>query len=65
MSVVTSGKHSVLHVVYTGGSIAGGSFTNASGVSLTVTSRTNRTQLAAECPHGHLHAIEIDGSLTL
>jgi hypothetical protein len=62
---VKSGKHSVLQIAYRGGSVAGGSFTNASGASLTVTSRKNTTQLAAECAQGHLHAIEIDGSLTL
>ncbi len=65
VSVVANGKHSVLQIVYTGGSVIGGSYTNASGASLTATSRKRTTQLADECANGHLHEIEIDGSLTL
>lgn len=64
-SVVTVGSDTFLGVAYTGGIVAGGSFMNASGASLTATSRQTITQLTAECANGPVDAIALTGSLTL
>jgi len=64
-SVVTVGSDTFLQVAYTGGSVAGGSFTNASGASLTVTSRQDIKALTAECANGAVNAIAVNGSITL
>jgi hypothetical protein len=65
VSVVTIGTDHFLQVTYAAGSVAGGSFVNASGASLTATSRSDITQLTAECAHGPLNTISIRGSMTL
>jgi hypothetical protein len=59
------GTDSPLQVVYTGGSVAGGSFTNASGASLNATSQQTTAELTVECAIGPVHSIAINGSLTL
>jgi hypothetical protein len=64
-SVVTVGSDTFLRVAYTDGSVAGGSFTNASGASLTVTSRQDVAALTAECANGPVKAIAMNGSITL
>ena len=65
-SVVTIGSDTYLQVAYAGGSVAGGSFTNASGASLTVHSRQDIAALTTECATGPLEAIALDGpNLTL
>jgi hypothetical protein len=65
VSVVTIGTDTFLQIAYTDGSIAGGSFTNPSGASLTATSRQDTTQLAAACASGPLKVIAVNGSMTL
>jgi len=65
-SVATIGSNTYLQVAYTGGSVAGGSFANASGASLTVHSRQTIAALTAACAAGPVTAIALDGSnLTL
>jgi hypothetical protein len=63
--VSTVGTDTFLQVAYAGGSVAGGSFTNASGASLTVTSRQDIKALTAECASGPVNAIAVNGSITL
>jgi hypothetical protein len=65
VTVVTVGSNSFLQVAYTGGSVAGGSFTNASGASLTATSRQTVAQLTARCADGPVGDIALKGSITL
>jgi hypothetical protein len=65
VSVITVDGKSYLQITYTGGSVAGGSFTNASGASFTAISRQTTTRLSEECANGHSDHIEIDGTLTL
>jgi hypothetical protein len=64
-SVVTVGSDTFLQFAYTGGSVAGGSFTNATGASLTVTSRQDIKTLAAKCATGPVDVIAVNGSITL
>jgi hypothetical protein len=64
-SVVTKTNGSFLQIIYTGGSVAGGSFTNASGASLTVTSRSDTTRLGASCAKRTIRSIAVSGSVTL
>jgi hypothetical protein len=59
------GTDSSLQVAYTGGSVADGSFMNASGVSLQATSQQTTAELTVECALGPVHSIPINGSLTL
>jgi len=65
VSVVAVGSDSFLQVAYTGGSVAGGSFTNASGGALTVTSRDDIAALTAACAQGPMSAISFAGTITL
>jgi hypothetical protein len=65
VSVVTVGTDSFLQIKYTGGSVAGGSFANASGASLTATSRSDITRLTADCAKGPVSTISMRGTLTL
>jgi len=59
------GTDSPLQVAYSGGSVAGGSFTNASGAALSATSEQTTAELTAECALGPVDSITINGSLTL
>jgi len=65
VSVVAVDGKSYLQITYSSGSVAGGSFMNPSGASLTVISRQNTTRLSDKCANGHGDRIEIDGTLTL
>lgn len=65
VSVVTVGTRSVLQVAYSDGSVAAGSFTNASGASLTTTSRRSTADLTAACANGPVKAIAVNGTITL
>jgi hypothetical protein len=64
-STVTIGSDTYLQITYTDGSVAGGSFMNASGAGLTVRSRATVTELTADCASGPLNAIAVVGSITL
>jgi hypothetical protein len=59
------GTDSPLHVGYTGGSVASGSFTNSSGASLNATSQQTTAELTVLCAIGPVHSIAISGTLTL
>lgn len=65
VSVVTINGDTFLQIAYTGGSVAGGSFINASGASFTATSKQDIAALTAECANGPVDAIALNGSLTL
>ncbi len=65
VSTVTKGSDTFLQVTYSDGSVAGGSFTNASGASLTATSRKTVAQLTADCAKGPVNTLALAGSLTL
>lgn len=64
VSTVTVNGQQYLQIAYTGGSVANGSFANASGASLTVTSNQTLSELAAECGDGG-HSIGVHGTITL
>lgn len=64
VSTVTVNGDQYLQIAYTGGSVAGGSFTNASGATLTVTSNQTVSELAAECGSGG-QTITVHGTITL
>ena len=63
-STATAGGRSVIAVSYTGGSVAGGSFSNAGATSLTVTSMQKVDQLSSRCASG-LHNAAFSGSISL
>jgi hypothetical protein len=65
VSVVTINGDTYLQVAYSGGSVAGGSFTNASGGSLTVTSRSDVAALTTACAAGPVDSIAVTGTITL
>ncbi|HEV3213538.1 MAG TPA: hypothetical protein VGZ03_09110 [Acidimicrobiales bacterium] len=65
VSVVTISGDAFLQIAYTGGSVAGGSFTNASGGALTTTSRDDVAALTAACATGPVDSIAISGTITL
>jgi hypothetical protein len=64
VSVVTNGGGQYLSIVYTGGSVAGGSFATASGVSLSLTSHVSLSELASACAAGS-GSIAVNGTITL
>ena len=63
-STATAGGRSVIAVSYTGGSVAGGSFSNTGATSLTVTSMQKVDQLSSRCVSG-LHDAAFTGSISL
>ena len=65
VSLATVGSDTFLEVAYSGGSVAGGSFANASGASFIATSRQTIAELTAACASGPVDAIALTGSLTL
>jgi hypothetical protein len=65
VTVVTVGTDSYLQLAYSGGSVAGGSFTNASGGSFTATSNDTVATLTTECAAGPVSSISFHGSVTL
>ena len=65
VTVVTVGSDSFLQIAYSGGSVAGGSFTNASGATLTLTSRATVADLTTDCAAGPVTSLSFNGSLTL
>jgi hypothetical protein len=65
ISVVTVGSDAFLQIAYTGGSVAAGSFMNASGASLTAISNDDVASLTAACASGPVSSIAFNGSLTL
>lgn len=65
VSVVTISGDAYLQIAYSGGSVAAGSFTNATGGSLTATSREDVADLTAACASGPVDSISFSGTLTL
>ena len=63
-SVVTSGAKPHIQVVYSGGSIAGGSFSNSGATSLTMTSDQDSAQIQSRCTTG-LSSVAFKGTATL
>lgn len=65
VSTVTVKGKQVLEIIYTGGSVASGSFTGASGVTLTVWSNAPASAITAKCARGGSFTITFHGTLTL
>ena len=65
VSQVTIGSDTFLRIAYSGESVASGSFANAGGGGLTVTSIYDMAGLSAACAGGPLTAIAFRGSITL
>jgi hypothetical protein len=65
VSQVTVGSDTFLRIAYSGESVASGSFANAGGGGLTVTSIYDMAGLSAACAGGPLTAIAFRGSITL
>jgi len=65
VTVVTVGANSYLQIAYSGGSVAAGSFTNASGAGLTAMSNATVADLTTACAAGPVSSLSFHGSLTL
>lgn len=63
-STITVGSNQYLQVTYSAGSVASGSFTNASGASLTLTSNQTVAELQSRCSSGNT-VIAFHGTITL
>lgn len=65
ISAVTVGSKQYYKIVYTGGSVASGSFAGASGVTLTVWSNAPVSAINTQCAEGGSLHITFHGTLTL